>query len=330
MITKVEAEKRKVDDQLRGLKKVNSQLGHKLKDEAKGRIREEELCKETQVGAGVDFKLLRKSLTFECRNPQLPQEKVRTLDGRLAFLLNRLQTDEETRSVQQEETKKMESQLLDLTQRCEKLQAKLTQSEQNAREVKDKFQQSDKQLKETQIKYESMAESHRLQEEASIKSDKQSAQSAKTGPEKVLAGGQLRFFVDTRPSLGHLSISGKCPKDKVWIDEKGCNVFLRKVLGAGSSTTKQEPLVKKIAELYGAILLGEEKLEHANDVVKAKDEEVTCVERELNSIQTSVLKEEESKRKILLRYIRAVKASVSLGEPGKECGSLCVLIRHPT
>ena len=74
MITKVEAEKRKVDDQLRGLKKVNSQLGHKLKDEAKGRIREEELATSAR-------------------------EKVRTLDGRLAFLLNRLQTDEEARSV---------------------------------------------------------------------------------------------------------------------------------------------------------------------------------------------------------------------------------------
>ena len=195
MREKVDAEKRVMDDQLRGLKKVNAQLGHKLKDEAKGRIREEELCKEAQG-------------------------KVRTLDGRLAFLLNRLQTDEEAMSVKQEETRKMETQLLDLTQRCEKLQTKLTQSEQNAREVTEKLQQSDKQLKETMIKYESVAESHRLHEEASIKSEKQLA---KTRPEKVLAGGQLRFFVDTRPSLGHLSVSGKSPKDKVWIDEKGVN-----------------------------------------------------------------------------------------------------------
>ncbi|EJK69450.1 hypothetical protein THAOC_09291, partial [Thalassiosira oceanica] len=329
MREKVDAEKRVVDDQLRGLKKVNSQLGHKLKDEAKSRIREEELCKDAQ-------------------------EKVRTLDGRLAFLLNRLQTDEEARSVQQEETKKMESQLLDLTQRCEKLQTKLTQSEQNGREVTEKLQQSDKQLKQAEIKYESMAESRRLQEEASTK---QPSQSAKTRPEKVLAGGQLRFFVDTRP--GHLSVTGKCPKDKVWIDEKGVNgecprlemsllrtdlaplilhwphnrnysVFLRKVLGTGSSTATQEPLVKKIAELYGAILFGEEKLQHANDAVKAKDEEVACVERELNSIQTSVLKEEESKRKILLRYIRAVKASVSLGEPGKGCAAHCNSSTYPT
>ena len=98
---KVEAEKRVVDDQLRGLKKVNSQLGQKLKEEAKCRIREEEACKEAN-------------------------EKVRTMDGRLAFLLNRLQTDEEARSVQQEEIKKMEAQLQSATQRCETLQTKLT------------------------------------------------------------------------------------------------------------------------------------------------------------------------------------------------------------
>ena len=41
-------------------------------------------------------------------------------------------------------------------------------------------------------------------------------------------------------------------------------------------------------------------------------------DRELTRIQGDVLKEEESKRRILLRYIRAVKASCSLGEPGCE------------
>ena len=67
-----------------------------LKEEAKSRIREEETCKEAN-------------------------DKVRTLDGRLAFLFNRPQTDEEARSVQQEEIKKMEPQLQSITQRCETL-----------------------------------------------------------------------------------------------------------------------------------------------------------------------------------------------------------------
>ena len=112
---------------LRGLKKVNSQLSQKLlKEEAKSRIREEETCKEAN-------------------------DKVRTLDGRLAFLLNRPQTDEEARSVQQEEIKKMESQLQSITQRCETLQTKLTQAEDSARDANEKLQQSNKQRKDTKI-----------------------------------------------------------------------------------------------------------------------------------------------------------------------------------
>ena len=288
---KVEVEKRAVDDQLRGLKKVNSQLSQKLKEEAKCRIREEEAGKEAT-------------------------EKVRTLDGRLAFLLNRLQTDEEARSVQQDEIKKMESQLQSATQRCETLQTKLTQAEDSAREANEKLQQSDKDLKETKIKHQSMELTLKLQEEQSLKEERRAIQSkGKSADSSNLAGGQLRFFVDSRPSLGHAVIAGKCPKDKVWIDEKGCNNFLRKIL---KSQNSQEPLVKKIAELYGAILFGEEQLEKAKDDLKARGDDIDRYERELNKIQTDVFKEEESKRRILLRYIRAVKASVSLGEPGCE------------
>ena len=288
---KVEVEKRAVDDQLRGLKKVNSQLSQKLKEEAKCRIREEEAGKEAT-------------------------EKVRTLDGRLAFLLNRLQTDEEARSVQQDEIKKMESQLQSATHRCETLQTKLTQAEDSAREANEKLQQSDKDLKETKIKHQSMELTLKLQEEQSLKEERRAIQSkGKSADSSNLAGGQLRFFVDSRPSLGHAVIAGKCPKDKVWIDEKGCNNFLRKIL---KSQNSQEPLVKKIAELYGAILVGEEQLEKAKDDLKARGDDIDRYERELNKIQTDVFKEEESKRRILLRYIRAVKASVSLGEPGCE------------
>lgn len=288
---KVDAEKRVVEDQLRGLKKVNSQISQKLKEEAKCRIREEEACKEAN-------------------------EKVRTLDGRLAFLLNRLQTDEEARSVQQDEIKKMESQLQSATQRCDTLQTKLSQAEDNARDATEKLQQSDKELKDAKIKQQSMEQLMKLQEEQELKAERKAILSkGKQDHQNSLAGGQLRFFVDNRPSLGHAVVTGKCPKDKVWLEERGCNVHLRKAL---KSQNSQEPLVKRIAELYGAVLFGEEQLEKAQSDLKSRDEDMERFERELNVIQTDVLREEESKRRILLRYIRAVKASVSLGEPGCE------------
>ena len=50
---------------------------------------------------------------------KLAQEKVRTLSGRLTFLLNKLQTDEEAKVVQREEIKKLEAQLRTMQERNE-------------------------------------------------------------------------------------------------------------------------------------------------------------------------------------------------------------------
>jgi chromosome segregation ATPase len=286
---RIEAEKRDLEDQLRGLKKVNTQLGHKLKEEAKVRLREEEACKEAN-------------------------EKIQTLEGRLAYLLNRLQTDEEARSVQQGELKKMESQIQSTTQKCEVLQTKLSESEASNREANDKMQQSEKQLKEAKIKLESIEQTLQMQEDKAFHAERRAIQ-MKDSSEKHLAGGQLRFFVDNRPSLGYLVIAGKSPKDKAWIDEKGCNAFLRKVC---KSQNAAESLTKKIAEMYGIIVSGEEKTEKALNEVKAREEDLERMDRELNKMQSLICSEEESKRRILLRYIRAVKASASLGEPGCE------------
>ena len=286
---KVESEKRSLEDQLRGLKKVNSQLGHKLKEESRTRLREEEASKEAN-------------------------EKVQTLDGRLAFLLNRLQTDEEARSVQQGEMKKMKTQMQSMTQKCEALQTKLFESETSCREVNDKLQQCEKQLKDSKIKLESMEKTLQMQEDKALCSERKAVQ-IHDSTNRHLAGGQLRFFVDNRPSLGYLVIAGKSPKDKAWIDEKGCNAFLRKV---SRSQNASESLAKKIAELYGIIVSGEEKIEQITNETKAREEDIQRLEHELNRVQSFVCSEEESKRRILIRYIRAVKASASLGEPGCE------------
>ncbi len=47
---------------------------------------------------------------------------MRTLSGRLTFLLNKLQTDEEAKVVQREEIKKLEAQLRTLQERNECVQ----------------------------------------------------------------------------------------------------------------------------------------------------------------------------------------------------------------
>lgn len=291
---KVEAEKQALEDQLRGLKKANTHLGHKLKEEAKLRIRAEE-------------------------NSNACDEKVRTLDGRIAFLLNRLQLDEETISVQQEEIKKLDTQLQSVTLRCDTLQNRLTQAEESSRATDAKLAASQKQLNEAKINLEAMEQSMKVKDENDFHAERRAIQikdkSSDRKQQGMGGGRQLRFFVDSRSSAGHVVITGKCPKDKAWIEERGCNSFLRRTLKAHNP---QDALVTKIAELYNTIIFDEEDKEEFEMKIKSRDEDVETLNRELNRIQAEVYAEEESKRRVLLRYIRAVKASVSLGEPGSE------------
>ena len=62
----------------------------------------------------------------------------------------------------------------------------------------------------------------------------------------------------------------------------------------------------------------EEKTEKVASEVKAREGDIERLDRELNRVQSFICSEEESKRRILLRYIRAIKACASLGEPGCE------------
>mmetsp|Transcript_24073 Transcript_24073/g.37744 ORF Transcript_24073/g.37744 Transcript_24073/m.37744 type:complete len:837 (+) Transcript_24073:88-2598(+) len=292
---KVELEKRSLEEQLRGLKKANTQLGHKLKEEAKLRIRAEE-------------------------NSKACDDKVHTLDGRVAFLLNRLQLDEETISAQQEEMKKLDTQLQTVTIRCETLQEKLAKSEESGKETEIKLATSQKQLKDAKINLDAMEESIKVKDENDFRAERRAIQMKEKSSDKKQQGTgggsrQPRLYVDSRSSAGHATITGKCPKDKAWIEERGCNSFLRRTFKAHNP---QEALVKKISELYNTILFADEDKEELQMKLKSRHEDVESMNRELNRIQAEIFAGEESKRRILLRYIRAVKASVSLGEPGSE------------
>ncbi len=293
---KVELEKRSLEEQLRGLKKANSQLGHKLKEEAKLRIRAEE-------------------------NSKACDEKVHTLDGRVAFLLNRLQLDEETIATQQEEVKKLDTQLQSVTIRCETLQEKLKKSDESCRETETKLATTQKELKETKINLDAMEESIKVKDENDFIAERRAIQMKEKSAAKKQqgtgggGGRQPRLYVDFRSSAGHAEITGKCPKDKAWIEQRGCNSFLRRTFKAHNP---QEALVKKIAELYNTILFADDDKEELQVKMKSRHDDVESLNRELNRIQAEILAGEESKRRILLRYVRAVKASVSLGEPGSE------------
>ncbi len=281
---KIEIEKRALEEQLRGLKKANNQLGHKLKEEAKLRIKAEEAA-------------------------QLSDEKVHKLDGRIAFLLNKLQLDEETITVQQEEMKKVDTQLQAITVRCESLQGKLTQAEEYGRATDAKLKTSQKELKDVKINLEAMERSIKAKEANDLDVERRALRSTSADKGGTNGSRQSRFYVDFRSSVGHAAITGKTNRDKAFIEERGCNSFLRRTF---KSHNPQEALVKKMAEMYNTISFDEEDKEELQRTIKSRDKDIESLNRELTRIQTNVCSEEESKRRILLRYIRAVKASVSL------------------
>ena len=53
------------------------------------------------------------------------QEKLKTSESRLSFLLNKVQLDEEARVLMMEDRKKLEAQVMAYTDKCKELQSKL-------------------------------------------------------------------------------------------------------------------------------------------------------------------------------------------------------------
>ena len=95
-----------------------------------------------------------------------------------------------------------------MVQKCEALQNKLSVAEASNRDTINNLHPTEKDLKEANIKLESMEQRRRLQEENALHSERKAIQYNIT-TDMHLAGGQLRFFVDSRPSLGYLVIEGK-------------------------------------------------------------------------------------------------------------------------
>ena len=286
---KAELDKKVLEDQIRALKKHNAQLGQRCKEEAKMKIREEEERKEAE-------------------------EKIRTLNGRLSFLLNKLQTDEEEKVVQREETKMMEGQLKSLAERCEALQKNIDSSEECNRNLSHKLDLKEEELQATNIKLDAL-EQLVSDQEKNIFQRENDQQLRKESQEQPLAGGKLRFFVESKPTLGVVVVKGKCAWDREWLDGTGCNIILRKAL---KSQNTQEMLIQRLAEMYGSALTQEEKCGKIKAEMKKREDELELLNKKLEYMHCRLGTEEESKRRTLLRYVNAVKASVSLGEPGSE------------
>ena len=291
---KVDLEKRDLEEQMRSLKKHNNQLAIKCKEECKLKFREEEGRKESQ-------------------------EKITTLNARISFLLNKLQTDEEAKKVQRDEIVKMEAQLATLLHKCEEFQEYASELEESKKKLIEELHMKKEEIQALQIQVEAFQKVADEQDEEENKrqklADLKAQGKSNDGPEHRLAGGKLRFFVDSKPTLGMVLIKAKCASDREWLEGKGCNAFLKRSL---KNRNPQEMLIQKLSEMYGVAITEEEELNKMKGKLQQVDQEVEIFKQKNTALHKKISDEEDSKRRTLIRYVNAVKASVSLGEPESE------------
>ena len=287
---KLQQDKKVLEEQLKNFKKQHTKLACKCKEEARLKIRMEDEKKEAE-------------------------NKVKTLNGRVSFLLNKLQVDEEARSIQKEEIEKLQNQLQSTREAMQHTEKDLDKALNTIKSLTEELKAKTQELETTKIKQDALEQFMDEQDsfEAQSRKREKTLKSADESP--LLAGGRLRFTIDSKPSLGLFALKAKSARDKKWLETNDCNLFMRK---ASKSSNTQDILLQKIAETYGIIVSYEEEIEKLKKEIDERNALVEKIELKNKHIHDKLSIEEESKRRTLLRYINAVKASVSLGEAGCE------------
>ena len=291
--SKAEVDRKGEQDQIRALKKHNTQLALRCKEEAKHKLKEEE-------------------------EKHIALEKIRSMDGRIAFLVNKLQSDEESRKIQKEEAKKLENQMKIQSLEKESLIIKMNELESQNRCITEELNVKNDKLQKMTINLESFrraADELEDEERRQQQKNRKTQENNKKNDSTHLAEGRTRFFIDNKSCSGGILIKAKCSSDRDWLESQDCNQILKKAL---KTQNIRETLSQKIAELYGVCLTKEEEVTKLQMKVESKEANRNNFQKENSLLHRKLCIEEESKRKVLLKYLSAVKAFVSLGEPGCE------------
>lgn len=291
---KAEMDNKVLQEQVRALKKNNASLAQKAKDEATGR------SKAVEERDALD-------------------EKLKTMEARLSFLLNKVQSDEETRLVQAEERKKLEQQVLSAAERQQELQQRVSELAESNRVVTQALRLKQDELNALENKHD-----HLLRELQQREADLQ-ALTADTGtannaaaatmadgsaPDDIenvrLNEGRGRFYVEAKSVGGGslLLLKARKPTYRDWLDKHSANDFLKK---AQKTTRFRDLVVEKFAAVYGLLMVEEEEKEQLLAQVAQRDAHIAAQQRKLAYLQDTLAVEEDAKRRMLLRYIHAVK-----------------------
>ena len=278
-----------LENQVRDLKKHSLQLGQRCKEEARLKVKLDDAKREGET-------------------------KIKTLNARMSFLLNKLQTDEEAKGRQKEEMNNIQKQMETCMANNRDLQRQLDTFTSKSMALEESLREKEAQLDSTRIKLDALQQLYSEQDEMREEANERQAMIGSDN-NPTLAGGRLRFFVENKPTLGLFVLKAKNGKDRDWLDKNHCNVFMKK---ASKSQNREDLLLQKVAETFGIILTREEENNKLIADLEGRATELEKLTRKLSFIHERLDVEEESKRRTLLKYINAVKASVSLGEEGCE------------
>eukprot|EP01038_Epipyxis_sp_PR26KG_P009467 gene9467-12754_t len=276
-----------LQDQVRVLKKNNNTLAQKSKEEVDLKVKSMEQCEQLQ-------------------------EKLKTMESRLSFLLNKVQADEEMRVIQIEDRKKLEAQVLSYTEKCDELQHKLTEMGESNRIISQAMRFKQEELTELTNKYETLVKEKNMNDNLNraneVTEDMTGARPG--GPDDIdnvrLNEGRGRFYVEAKSVGGGslLLLKARKPLYKEWLEKLGANDFLKK---AQKTTRFRDLIVEKIGNIYGLLMVEEEEKAKIQEDLTSRDTQLEHIQKKLAYVQDNLAVEEDAKRRMLLRYIHAVK-----------------------
>ena len=155
--------------------------------------------------------------------------------------------------------------------------------------------------------------------------------------------GRGRFYVEAKSVGGGsmLQLKSRKPLYRVWLEKQGINEFLKK---AQKTTRFRDLVIEKFAAVYGLLMVEEDEKTQLLETSQIKDSQIEHHNKKITYVQDALAAEEDAKRRMLLRYIHAVKEhalSVNGGSGGvlqlpesniadEEIHALAALLRNNT
>jgi len=311
-----------LQDQVRALKKNNTALASKSKEEATAKVKAMEEVEQ---------------LT----------ENLKSHEAKLAFLLSKVQADDQNRVIQAEDRKKLEAQVVAFSEKCEDYQRKLTEVGEANRVITQALRVNKDEMHELRVKYDHLVkEAHERDNQIDAHGEVEDMTGARPGgPDDIdnvrLNEGRGRFYVHAVSVGGGsmLQVKSRKPLFRVWLEKKGLNTFLKM---AQQTPRFRDLVVEKFSAVYGLLMVEEEEKTQLVEQLTGKDAQLEHMEKKVAYVQKALADEEDAKRRMLLRYIHAVKehaVAVNGGTGGvlqfsennitdEEVHAMCALLRN--